>query len=94
MENLSFNQFFSENGIKSKIDAIIFDNKQFIIDFGETVADYLITDIVEGDNQEYNWMHYDGIINYDNLTDSAEKAVITDMLIDFIKENYNYKLNY
>jgi hypothetical protein len=86
------NCFGGEKRLASKIDSIIFDNKNYIIEYG-TVADYLLADLIEGDNQEYSWMTDECIYLYDSLKDSAEKALITDLLFDFIKTNYNYTLS-
>lgn len=83
-----FETNFGTQETNQRINSLISDNKSFIIEFG-TVCDYLWENVVQNDSEIYLWLKDSEA--YDKL-DSAEQAVITDTLYDFLKENYDYKL--
>ena len=85
---MNFNDFFSANTCTQKANAIVCDNEPFIIAFG-TAYEYMWDNIVKNDSEIYGWLKYDAEEAYDRL-DSAEQAVVTDMLHDWLKENYDY----
>lgn len=91
LETITFEKCFGVQRTISKIEAIEHDNREYIKEYG-TVADYIWSDIAEGDQQEHNWMTDECSDFYQGLSDSAEKAMVTDLLHDFIFERYNYTL--
>jgi hypothetical protein len=83
---MNFSDFFSTNSCNQKANAIISDNKSFILDFG-TAYEYMWDNIIQNDSEIYGWLKDEEA--YDKM-DSAEQAVVTDMLHDWLKENYDY----
>jgi len=83
-----FNDFFHLPYCQSRAKAIISDNKSdMIIDF-KTAYDYIWENIVNFDNEIYSWLKDESVEKYDKL-DSFEKGSVTELLHDWLQENYN-----
>lgn len=74
-----------DNAIETKINAYIYDNRQYIKESGcKTVAEYLL----ECTNEESDYWWYLEPDGDDTLTE-ADK----DMVDDYINLNYGYSIN-
>lgn len=90
LETANFENCFGKSNSTSRVDAIIHDNREYIIEYG-TIFNYIWNDVVEIDSAIYLWLKDEAAKFYEDL-DSAQKAQISDLLYDFLKENYNYEL--
>jgi len=87
---MNFNDFFSTDYCATRANSIIADNKQSIIGYSFGIAyEYMWDNIVNFDGEIYNWLNASSVEAYDAM-DSAEKAVVTDMLHDWLELNYYF----
>jgi hypothetical protein len=89
-DKITFENAFGEAKTRQRIDAIIFDNRKSIAEYG-TVYDYLVYDLLQDDNVS-SWMNSEMASYYETL-EQDEQSEISDLLVNFIFDNFNYLLN-
>lgn len=81
-----------KNSIKTYTDAVVYDNKEYIIKNGGDVAEYLLAN---AENLEFGWFFYlssEEILEYED-SNSNKIEEIRNEIKDFINDNYNYNIN-
>lgn len=88
----TFENCFGTQATNQRANAIIADNRSFISDFGGNPYEYIWDNVVQNDSEIYLWLKSDMQETYDRL-DSANQAVITDLLHDHLQQNFNYRFS-
>lgn len=85
----SFEDYYSAKNVSQKIDSYVFDNRKHIIEFGETIVQYFRESFDSMSEPERSYIRPEKLSEFDEM-ESDEQAIVTDLLYEYLQENYNY----